>query len=132
MSILLNKIIKSRNTIIDMLELRNFNLDKYKELSSNELGIMLDNMEKSKSYELMPLDIECYSNDTGEEKKKCIVKYLKSKIRTTFLQQLIDNMFENQLIKENDTLIFIIGVKVPNIDQYYSQLDNYLVDKKKK
>lgn len=120
---LLNKVNKSRETILDMLDLRGFDLEKYKNTTIDELNIMLNN-SKEKSTELLPLDIVCYTKDSP--KKTCIVKYLMNKIRVDRLKSIISEIHGAHDLKDNDTIIFIIGgVKVPNINQYYSELNYY-------
>ena len=63
---LLNILEKSRNVIIEMLELRNFDVSKYTNFSLEELTIMLKHTTKIN--ETNPLDMEC----THKTKKKKI------------------------------------------------------------
>ena len=77
---LLNKFTKSRKTIIDMLELRGFNIDNYVNFSSEEINVMVKSLDKKLNYEIMPLDIVVEHKEI--EGKKCVVKYVHSQFRS--------------------------------------------------
>ena len=79
----LNKLTLSRKTILEMMELRNFNTTKYNNYSSIELDIMLKNMDKKLNYENMPLDMIFEHNI---DDKKCNVKYVISRVRVSNLK----------------------------------------------
>ena len=119
----LNKLTQSRGTILEMLELREYNYDKYKEYTSAELDIMLKNMNSKLNYEDMPLDIKC--NHISED-KKCVLKYILSRIRVSNLKTLIGELLEYEVISSNDTIIFIVKDKINNLDSFYNMFDNFL------
>ena len=66
----LNKLTQSRETILEMLKLRGFNSEKYKEYTSTELDILLKNMNSKLNYETMPLDMVVEHSDNS---KKCVL-----------------------------------------------------------
>ena len=102
----LNKLTQSRQTIFEMMELRGFSFDKYKEYTSAELDIMLKNMNSKLNYETMPLDMICDHIDI--ENKKCVIKYVLSRIRVSNLKNFIGDLIEYDMVKPNDDLIFIV------------------------
>ena len=120
---LLNKLTQSRETILEMLTLRGFNSDKYKEYTSAELDILLKNMNSKLNYENMPLDMVVEHNDIG---KKCVLKYVLSRIRVSNLKSFIGELIEYEVVKPNDELIFIVKDKINNLESFYELFDNFL------
>jgi|TARA_B110001469_G_C9623115_1_gene310756 DNA-directed RNA polymerases I, II, and III subunit RPABC1 len=119
----LNKLTQSRETILEMLTLRGFNSDKYKEYTSAELDILLKNMNSKLNYENMPLDMVVEHNDIG---KKCVLKYVLSRIRVSNLKSFIGELIEYEVVKPNDELIFIVKDKINNLESFYELFDNFL------
>jgi len=117
----LNNLTKSRHTIIDMIELRGYNLDKYKNFTDTELDLMMENMGKIQ-YENMPLDMECKHNDSD---KSCLIKYVLTKLRVEKYNVLIIDLIEQQIIKDGDDLILIVKDKINNLDSFYSLFDKF-------
>ena len=126
---LLNKITKSRRTIIDMLELRGFNIDNYSNFSSEELNVMIKSLDKKLSYEIMPLDIVVEHKEI--ENKKCVVKYVHSQFRKlSKISIFVKEMIENGVVNENDDLLFIVNDKINNIETFYALFEQlYISDK---
>jgi len=116
----LTKLTKSRNTIIEMIELRGYNMDKYKNFTDTELDIMDSNMGKKNVPDIMPLDMTCQHND---KKKNCIIKYIIGKLRCSNLKTLIDELVEYDKVGNGDDIIFIIKDKINNLDSYYTLFD---------
>ena len=119
----LNKLTQSRKTILEMLELRNYNYEKYNNYSANELDIMLKNMDKKINYEHMPLDIEC---DNKKEDKKVLIKYILTRVRVANLKTLISELIEYEKIKTNDDIIFIVKDKINNLESFYNLFNGFL------
>ena len=119
----LNKLTQSRKTILEIMELRNFNTTKYNNYSSAELDIMLKNMDKKLNYENMPLDMTFEHNI---DDKKCIVKYVISRVRVSNLKILISELIEYDVVKPNDSIVFITKDKINNLESFYSLFDNFL------
>ena len=120
----LNKLTQSRQTIFEMMELRGFNFDKYKESTSEELDIMLKNMNSKLEYEHMPLDM--IGDHSSIDNKKCVIKYVLSRVRVSNLKNFIGDLIEYDMVKPNDDLIFIVKDKINNLDTFYSLFDNFL------
>ena len=120
----LNKLTQSRQTIFEMMELRGFNPDKYKDYTSEELDIMLKNMNSKLNYDTMPLDMICEHSDI--ENKKCVIKYILSRVRVSNLKNFIGDLIEYDMVKPNDDLIFIVKDKINNLDSFYSLFDAFL------
>lgn len=120
---LLNILEKSRYVILDMVRLRNFNVDKYDNFSKNELEIMKSNIKKN-NFEIEPIDMVCLHNVSD---KKIIVKYLIfSKIRIGNLKILINEMIENGNLNTNDDIIIILGDKINNNNIFNNLIDLFL------
>ena len=120
----LNKLTQSRKTIFEMMELRGFSYDKYKEYTSVELDIMLKNMNSKLNYETMPLDMICDHTDIDD--KKCVIKYVLSRVRVSNLKNFIGDLIEYDMVKPNDDLIFIVKDKINNLESFYSLFDAFL------
>ena len=119
----LNKLTQSRETILEMLTLRGFNSEKYKEYTSAELDILLKNMNSKLNYENMPLDMIV---DNTESSNKCVLKYVLSRIRVSNLKSFIGELIEYEVVKPNDELIFIVKDKINNLESFYELFDNFL------
>jgi DNA-directed RNA polymerase subunit H (RpoH/RPB5) len=120
----LNKLTQSRQTIFEMMELRGFNFEKYKNYTSAELDIMLKNMNSKLNYEHMPLDM--VGEHSTIDNKKSVIKYVLSRVRVSNLKNFIGDLIEYDMVKPNDDLIFIVKDKINNLDSFYSLFDNFL------
>jgi DNA-directed RNA polymerase I, II, and III subunit RPABC1 len=117
-----NKLFKSRGVIVDMLELRGYNVNPYKNFSINEIEAMFKGIEKKTSPQLGSLDMTVVNNIGG----KLYVKYLlASKLRNANFKSLIDEMSE-EFIQSGDEVIFILKDSVNNMDAFDSMLEGYL------
>ena len=118
-----NKIFKSRGVITEMLEMRGYNVDVYKNFSINEVEAMFKACEKKTTAELGSLDMTV-TNPLGSN---MYVKYLMaSKLRTNNFRTLIDEMLES-FLKKGDEVIFLLKEKVNNMETFDSMLESYLV-----
>jgi len=119
----LNKLTASRKTIIEMMDLRGYQTDKYNNYSSKELDIMLKNMDKKINYNNMPLDMTFDQNDND---KQCVLKYIISRVRVANLKTLITELIEYEVVKPNDDIIFIVKDKINNLDSFYNLFNSFL------
>ena len=108
-----------------MLELRNYDTEKYKNFSLNEIDAMYKSMDKKLTTESSPLDFDC---ERGEN--KCYIKFvLFTKLRVANTKTLIENMID-EYVTEGDTIIFVVKDKINNIESYESLLATYLEQNK--
>jgi DNA-directed RNA polymerase subunit H (RpoH/RPB5) len=138
-SVLVSKIYKSRNIILNLLNRRGFNTADYEGFSVNEVHIMNNNKQ---------LDLLLKEEDTD---KKIYVSYRHSKkIGANTVHELVDDLFniedilgkDDELIivtkdKANDTIIKLLRhlyntegyfINIYNIDNYlFNILDHVLV-----
>ena len=122
---IINKIYRSKNTILEMLELRGYDTEKYKNFSLNEIDVMYKSMDKKLTTESSPLDFDC---ERGEN--KCYIKFvLFTKLRVANTKTLIENMID-EYVTEGDTIIFVVKDKINNIESYESVLATYLEQNK--
>lgn len=119
----LNKLTTSRKTIIEMMDLRGYQTDKYNNYSSKELDIMLKNMDKKLNYNNMPLDMIFDHIDTD---KQCVLKYIISRVRVSNLKTLITELIEYELVKPYDDIIFIVKDKINNLEPFYNLFNSFL------
>lgn len=93
------KIYKSRNTILELLKTRGYDVSDYTEFSINEIDAMFSNDQ---------LDM-LVSNDNGQ--KTYVKYYLNSKsIRKENLDTLVEDLFQiENILTKNDTLIVIVN-----------------------
>lgn len=110
---LLQKVFKSRNVFIEMLNSRKrqYNTEPYSNFSINEIDLMLKNNTTKLSEDIInPLDM----NIKLDKSNKCIVKYVMiSKIRMNNIQSYVIDMVNN-VLKEGDELIIITKDKLNN------------------
>jgi DNA-directed RNA polymerases I, II, and III subunit RPABC1 len=117
----LSRVYQSRKIILEMLELRNFDIDKYNNFTINEIDIMVRNTPKKINPEMNPLDIIVHNKYNTN---KVIVKYIIfTKIRPQNLKLLIDDMLDE--VNENDTIIFINKDKLNNVNQFENVFNSY-------
>jgi DNA-directed RNA polymerase subunit H (RpoH/RPB5) len=110
-SSLISSIYKSREIILEQLEMQNYNIDNYRGVDINEINTL---------YETSMLDILVEKNlEDGQEsemiKQKIYVHYYNDgKISQSKIQNLIDDLFiTEETLTQNDTL-FIITESEPN------------------
>tara|TARA_B100001093_G_C26841953_1_gene1020958 strand:+ start:2438 stop:3061 length:624 start_codon:yes stop_codon:yes gene_type:complete len=88
---------KSRNTLLDILNTRGFNIEQYKGFSISEIHALFMNKQ---------LDM-IINDDNG--KKVYIKYYLDKSIRPSNIHDIIDDLFNiEQLLSKTDELIIII------------------------
>lgn len=136
---LVNKIFKSRSVILDMLELRNYNVESYRNYTINEIDIMVRNTAIKPGSEPEALDLMLEK----EGGSKVYLKYmLNSKLRlqaiTSVIRDIVpsfdtdmedvynfgEEMEDTGLLKDGDELILIIQDRMSNsevIEEYLSR-----------
>ena len=119
----LNKLTTSRKTILEMMDLRDYQTDKYTNYSNKELDIMLKNMDKKLNYNNMPLDLIFDHNNTD---KQCVLKYIISRVRVSNLKTLITELIEYEVVKPYDDIIFIVKDKINNLEPFYNLFNSFL------
>ena len=118
---IINKIYRTKNTLLEMLDLRGFETEKYKNFTVNEIDIMYKSMDKKITTESSPLDFECVKGESN-----CYIKFiLFTKIRVANAKTLVENMID-EYVKSGDTIIFVVKDKINNIDSYENMLATYL------
>lgn len=121
-----NTIYRSRANLLDMLEYRGYDVSEYRNYTLKDISIMANTHISTKSIEipeLGPLDIEV-ENDDGN---KIFVKYYLSKFKQSpKFDKLIINIFENQELKKNDTLILIVLDTVLFKKSKENRVENYV------
>lgn len=144
---LTNKLYKSRSVILDMLETRGYDVDKYRNFTINEIDVMNRNMSSKISSEPEPLDMI-----VEDGSKKLYLKYILNpiKIRIHAIMNIIEDIVPDRLeinnddddntldtlsetdsiLKENDELIIIIHDKMTNTELLESSLAKYYLKNK--
>tara|TARA_B110000238_G_scaffold198653_1_gene243793 strand:- start:1311 stop:1937 length:627 start_codon:yes stop_codon:yes gene_type:complete len=114
---LIDKLFKSRKTILDMVNERGHTTTGFHNYSLNEIEIMYSNHSKN-SKDISPLDITINSSNT------LFIKYmLTPRIRISNIQTVIDAIIENY--SENDTIILIIKDKISSesvLEDYFEKI----------
>lgn len=121
----LNRIIKSRPIILEMIKSRGYNIDKYSNYSIKEIEVMINSMPSKISIELSPLDMS-FNKDDGN----LIVKYItNAKVRASNISSLIYEMVEEKL-QSNDTLVLLVNDNVSS-DSLTEIINNFQLKQKK-
>ena len=117
-----NKLFKSRGVIVEMLELRGYDVSQYKNFSINEIEAMFKASEKKTTAQLGSLDMTVINSLGG----RLHIKYLlASKLRSANFKSLIDEMLDT-VLQSGEELIFILKDSVNNMDTFDSMLEGYL------
>jgi DNA-directed RNA polymerase subunit H (RpoH/RPB5) len=110
---------KSRNIILEMLENRNCDISNYKGQTKDEINIQYQKHVGKANGELDTLDIivdrngEEDAEDIQLKKYKIMVKYLTTnKVRNQNIINCIDEIYEQEIISNQDTLIIITKDKI--------------------
>ena len=99
------KLFTSRKVILEMLEKRGFNVDKFKDYTNVEIETMRVNNSLKNSADVQPLDILTDNNSAGE---KVFVKYIFStKIKVSTIGSLLIELKETGVLNDGDTFILI-------------------------
>ena len=95
----LQEIFKSRNTILNLLERQNYNIDNYRDTGFSEVNSM---------YSSKQLDMLLENNNDNE--KKVYIKYhLAKTLRPANIYDYIEDLFNiDNVLKQTDTLIIIM------------------------
>lgn len=101
---IVNKLVKSRDTLIEMLNDRGIDTSDYTKLTDEEVNILFNAMPKT-SKDKAPLDIII-----GNSPKVYIKYSLVSRIRVNNIISLVEEISED--LSENDTLIIVIREKL--------------------
>ena len=121
----LNRIIKSRPIILEMIKSRGYNIDKYSNYSIKEIEVMINSMPSKISIELSPLDMTFNKDDSN-----LIVKYItNAKVRASNISSLIYEMVDEKLTP-NDTLVLLVNDNVSS-DSLTETINNFQQKQKK-
>lgn len=121
----LNRIIKSRPIILEMIKSRGYNIGKYSNYSIKEIEVMINSMPSKISIELSPLDMS-FNKEDGN----LIVKYItNAKVRASNISSLIYEMVEEKL-QPNDTLVLLVNDNVSS-DSLTEIINNFQLKQKK-
>ena len=115
----LNRIIKSRPIILEMIKLREYNTDKYSNYSIKEIEVMINTMPNKITVENSPLDMTF-----TKDENTILVKYItNAKVRAGNISNLIFDLDDK--LKSGDTLIFIVNDNIVS-DTLNEIINNFL------
>lgn len=118
---IINKLYRTKKTLVEMLELRNFDTEKHKNFTLDEIDIMYKSMDKKITTESSPLDFDCVKGEN-----KCYIKFvIFTKLRVANAKTLIENMID-EYVTDGDTIILIVKDKINNIESFDNALSTYL------
>ena len=124
-------IYKSRSVILEMLKTRNCDVSNYEGQTKDELNILYQQHGSKGNSELDTLDVKRKGLENTEKNDKDIelqdynimVKYLtNSKVRNQNIINCIDEIYEKEIVSENDVLVIITKDKVT----YQGVLEEYI------
>lgn len=119
-SSLTSAIYKSRLTLLELMEVQNYNVYTYTGFSINEVNTMKTNnqldmlLEKKSTQKNVIEGVENVSIEQKEEPKKVYIKYyLNKSLRPNNLQDIIDDLFNiEQILTKKDTLFIVVKDEV--------------------
>lgn len=119
---IVNKLVKSRGTIIKMLETRGIDTSDYNPITDKEVNILFNSMPKL-SKDKSPLDIVIGNNP------QVYIKYsLGSRQRVSNIISFVEDIIED--LNENDTLIIVIKDKLTTDTQLEAHFKTVYESKK--
>ena len=96
-------IYKSREVLLQHLELQGYDISNYNEFSINEVNIMTQNKQ---------LDMLL---ENTEKKKKVFIKYFLHKgLRDTYIYEMIEDLYNLEQILSKDDMLIIVAKDDPN------------------
>ena len=103
-TILISTVYKSRKTILDLMEKQGYNVNDYTNFSINEVNSMRQNNQLDILLEKREEDLA-----TKRKNKMYIHYYLGKQIKTTNIQEMIDDLYNlEETLTKDDTLFIII------------------------
>ena len=91
-------IYKSRNNLLDMLKEQNYDVSQYENVGINEVNSLLSSKQ-----------LDMLLKKTNSEKKIYIKYHLAKALRTTNIQELIEELFSlDEILKKTDDLMIIV------------------------
>lgn len=94
----IQKIYKSRNNLIDILQERNFNVSDYNEFSINEINIMITNNQ-----------LDLLLENTSNSQKIFVKYYLGKSLRPNNINDIVEDIFNLEtILSKNDELLIIV------------------------
>jgi len=125
-------IYKSRETILDMLKIRNCDVSSYENQTKEELNIIFQQHGTKGNSEVDALDIivdrkvdkdKELDTDIQLKNYKIMVKYLtNSKVRNQNIINCIEDIYEQEILSKDDVLIIITKDKI----SYQGVLEEYI------
>ena len=116
----LNRIIKSRPIILEMIKSRGYDINKYSNYSIKEIEVMINTMPTKISNELCPLDMTF-----TKEGNNLLVKYIiNAKVRASNISSLIYEMVDENKLEPNDTLVLLVNDNLSN-DNLNETINNF-------
>ena len=96
-AVIISKLYKSRNNLLQLLKKQNYNIDDYSNFSINNLSAMMIDDQN------MQLDMLL-----EKENKKMYVKYhLHNRLRPNYIHEYVDDLFDETLTKKDDLMIIV-------------------------
>ena len=116
MGISIHQIFKSRKNILDMFEEQDYDVNKYKNFSHNEISVMFEHdgldmfIQQNENMEEKSDTENTEKKTTTKRKDKIYIRfYLKKTFRSANIQEIVEELFvTEEKITKNDTLYIII------------------------
>lgn len=103
-SSLISAVYKSRNILLELLNMQGYSIKDYEGFSVNEVNIMKSNNQLD-----MILEKEEIDESTKRKNKIYVRYYLAKSIRPQNLQEMIDDLFiVEDILTKNDTLLIVV------------------------
>ena len=117
----LQKVFKSRQTILSLLNSQGFNVEDYSDFTINEVNTLVQNKQ-----------LDMLVENEGKQTKTYIKYHLSKSIRPNNITEYVDDLFDLEaVLTKNDTLIIIVkdepnDTMIQHIKQLW-QTNNYYV-----
>ena len=115
-------LVKSRNVILKMLEMRGYDVSDYKNFNLKEIENMIQNLgKKPNKTDPTPLDMKCNHMTTNHTVH--VLYNFNSKLKIQNIETILNKMIEEDTIKDNDKVIILSKDTISDEHEFDSQLD---------
>ena len=119
-----NTLFTSRQVILEMLQMRGYDISTYDNFSQKEIETMVQNMtldKKTAKNAPTPLDMKC--KHKSKENMIHVLYNFSSKLKIQTIETILNTMVEESTLKENDKVIILSQDTISNEHIFDGQLD---------
>lgn len=115
-------LVKTRNVVLEMIEMRGYDVSDYSNFNLKDIENMIQNLgKKPNKTDPTPLDMKCKHKTKNHSIH--ILYNFNSKLKIQNIETILNNMIEEKTIEESDKIIILSKDTISNEHVFDSQLD---------